>query len=149
MKREKILKDIKNSLGDKIKNFYEKSPRRVYIDIAPKHLRESARFLFRTLGARFNIASAIDRPDGTEILYHFDFDRVGMIVTLRVFSGERQGATFDSITPVFPGAEWIEREMHELFGIDFKGHPNLTRLLLPDEWPDYNYPLRKDYTHES
>jgi Ni,Fe-hydrogenase III component G len=41
------------------------------------------------------------------------------------------------------GAEFIEREMHDLLGIDFPGHPNLVRLILPEDWPDGVYPLRR------
>jgi NADH-quinone oxidoreductase subunit C len=48
-----------------------------------------------------------------------------------------------SITPEFPGANFYERESYDLFGIRFDGHPDLTRLLLPDEW--VGHPLRKDY----
>ena len=51
----------------------------------------------------------------------------------------------DSLSPIFEGANWIEREMHEILGINFKGHPDLKRLLLPDDWPDGVYPLRRDY----
>ena len=145
MTREEVLKEIQDSLGKKIKKFYKKSDKRVYIDIEPKDLIEAVRLIFRQLGARFNIASAIDRPDGTEILYHFEFDKDNVIVSIRVFSPERRNPEFDSITPIFPGAEWIEREMHELFGIDFKGHPDLKPLLLPDGWPKDKYPLRKDF----
>jgi len=145
MDREEVLKQIQDSLGKKIKKFYKKSDKRVYIDIEPKDLLEAVRLIFRQLGARFNIASAIDRPDGTEILYHFEFDKENVIVSIRVFSPERKRPEFDSLTPIFPGAEWIEREMHELFGIDFKGHTNMRTLLLPDGWPKDKYPLRKDF----
>jgi len=145
MAREEILKKIQDSLGKKIKKLTKKSEKRIYIDIEPKDLREAVRLVFGRLGARFNIASAIDLPSGTEILYHFDFDKLNMIVSIRVFSPERKNPQFDSITPIFPGAEWIEREMHELFGIGFKGHPDLRPLLLPDGWPKDKYPLRKDF----
>jgi NADH:ubiquinone oxidoreductase subunit C len=145
MEREEILKTIQDELGSKIKNFHKKSEKRVYIDIEPKDLVDSVKLIFRKLGARFNIASAIDAPDGTEILYHFEFDKAGVITSLRVFMDERKNPKIDSITPIFPGAEWIEREMHELFGIDFKGHPNLKTLLLPDGWPKDKHPLRKDF----
>jgi NADH-quinone oxidoreductase subunit C len=51
-----------------------------------------------------------------------------------------------SVTSIWPGANWHEREAYDLFGIHFTGHPDLRRLLLPDEWE--GYPLRKDYPAE-
>jgi NADH:ubiquinone oxidoreductase subunit C len=79
-----------------------------------------------------------------EILYHFLIEDINLMISLRV-KLQKPKLEIDSLVPVFEGANWIEREMHEILGINFKGHPDLKRLLLPDDWPDGVYPLRRDY----
>ena len=60
---------------------------------------------------------------------------------LKAHAGENEPAP--SVCEIWPAANWMERECYDMFGIVFEGHPNLTRILLPDEWQ--GYPLRKDY----
>src|SRR5207247_2578373 len=62
---------------------------------------------------------------------------------LRVKARAGDGEQVPSVAGVWPTANWLEREAFDMFGIIFAGHPNLTRILLPDEWQ--GYPLRKDY----
>ena len=62
---------------------------------------------------------------------------------LRVKARAGDGEQVPSVAAVWPTANWLEREVFDMFGIVFAGHPNLTRILLPDEWQ--GYPLRKDY----
>ncbi|PGE18812.1 NADH-quinone oxidoreductase subunit C [Bacillus toyonensis] len=56
---------------------------------------------------------------------------------------DREEPQVESVTALWKGADWPEREAYDLLGIVFKGHPNLTRILMPDDW--VGYPLRKDY----
>jgi len=62
---------------------------------------------------------------------------------LRLKAHAGDGEKVPSMTSVWPTANWLEREVFDMFGIVFAGHPNLTRILLPEEWQ--GYPLRKDY----
>jgi len=140
------IKDkIKEELGPKIKEWKESSSRRIYFTIDKKDIYKTTEFLFKELGLRFSIASGIDTPSGFEILYHFSFDKTGEFYSVRTFIEDKLHPEINSITPIFPGAEWIEREMWELLGINFAGHPNLKRLLLSEDWPEGEYPLRQDY----
>ena len=80
-----------------------------------------------------------ERPfDVVWILYSFpDNQRV------RVKAQFAEGESVPSAVPLWPAANWLEREVFDMFGIRFEGHPNLKRILLPDGWK--GYPLRKDY----
>jgi len=144
MNKDAILNNIKGKFKDTIKDFSEKSPRRVYIEIDPKDIQDVVKYIFLDLGARFNTASGLDTRSHFEILYHFTFDKLGFIVSIRV-KLSKDNPKIHSIASIIKGAEWIEREMNELIGIDFAGHPNLKRLLLSDDWPKGVYPLRSDY----
>jgi len=75
-------------------------------------------------------------------LYSIPFDRSLMIrVPLN-----REKPIVSSLTTIWKGANWLERETFDLFGIHFDGHPDLRRILLPDDWE--GFPLRKDYQHQ-
>jgi Ni,Fe-hydrogenase III component G len=142
--RDGVIKDLKSRFAGDILEFVEKSPKRAYVEIKPEALRKMAQYLFKDLGARFNIATGLDARENMEILYHFTFEDINLIVSLRVKLSKAK-LEIDSLTPMFEAANWIEREIHELLGINFRGHPDLRRLLLPDDWPQGVYPLRRDY----
>jgi NADH:ubiquinone oxidoreductase subunit C len=79
---------------------------------------------------------------GLDVLYHFCAGAA--IVTLRVRI-LRSNATVPSICDLVPSASFFERELSEMFGVTVTGTPDVSRLLLPDDWPDGVYPLRKDF----
>jgi NADH:ubiquinone oxidoreductase subunit C len=140
-----IREQLRERLGQSIIEWQEKSSRRIYFSVRKEDVFKTVEFLFKELGLRFSIASGVDTPAGFQILYHFSYDKTGEIFSLEAMIEDRTHPEIDSITPIFPGAEWIEREMWEMLGINFSGHPNLKRLLLADDWPEGKYPLRQDY----
>ena len=144
MTRDAVLQDLKGKFREDILDFSDKSPKRVYIEIKPEVLVPAATYIFKDLGARFHIASGLDARTHLEILYHFSIETMNLLISLRV-KLDKKNPKVDSLANVIKGANWIEREMHELLGINFKGHPDLRRLLLSDEWPEGVYPLRCDY----
>lgn len=139
-----LIIKVKKDLEGKILNWYDKSPKRIYIDVKPQDIVNIIRYFHQDVKARFNIASGVHTPKGFEILYHFSPDKLGIVFSIRVLL-DKNNPEIESIVPVLKAGEWIEREMWELLGIKFKGHPNLKRLLLADDWPEGKYPLRRDY----
>ena len=137
-----ILDEVKQRLKDKISDWYEHNPRRIYFAVNKKDIREVAKILFKDLGLRFVTASGIDTPRGFEIVYHFSFDKSGQIFSMRTFIDGKENPEIDSLAVISPCFEWIEREIWEMLGIKFVGHPNLKHLLLIDDWPEGDYPLR-------
>jgi Ni,Fe-hydrogenase III component G len=144
MNRQEILQALKEKFPEEVTGVYEKSAKRVYVEIKPSVIVGMAQFIFKEIGARFIIASGVDARNHMEILYHFAEEDIDLVISLRVHLPKTK-LEIDSLTPVFTAAQWIEREMHELLGINFLGHPELKPLLLPEDWPEGVYPLRKDY----
>jgi NADH:ubiquinone oxidoreductase subunit C len=145
MKIDEILKNIQDKFGSKVLKIDKKNDKRAYIDIYPKDIVEFTKYIFKDLGLRFNIASAVDDFDSLEILYHFSDDQSGYVISLRAMIKEKEDPHIDTITTVTNSAWWIEREIHELFGVHFNGNADLRPLLLPDDWPQGIYPLRKNF----
>ncbi len=142
-----ILDEIRERLADKVISCSVRSERRIYLTVKPADIRNTAEVLFRQLGLRFVTATAQDTPLAIEVIYHFSFDPGGQVISVRILLEDKKNPKVDSLAVLFPGAEWIEREMWELMGIDFTGHPNLKHLLLIEDWPEGKHPLR--HTHES
>jgi len=144
MTREEALGQIRDRFGGDIVDLFDKSPKRVYIEIDPEAIVRVGEFVFRDLGARFNIASGVDTRSHIEILYHFTIEDINLLLSLRVRLN-RDHPEIDSLASHIEALNWIEREISELLGVTFRGHPDMRRLLLPDQWPDGVYPLRQDY----
>lgn len=83
--------------------------------------------------------TGVDYKDHLEIVYHLLSTSSGDRLIVKAATDEE----IDSVTSIWKGADWHEREAWDLLGIKFKGHPDLRRILLPEGW--VGHPLRKDY----
>jgi len=116
------------------------------LEIAPAKIASVCGFLkYDQKFIRLSSVTAVDRYPSEprfEVVYHLHSiernERLRLKCRLR-----GDNPTIESVTPVWRGANWYEREVFDLFGIQFTGHPDLRRILMPDDWEDH--PLRKDY----
>jgi len=141
---QRELEDRLAQLEDKLITMERRSHNRISLQCEAEHAYEINRFLFEDVHARFVIATGIDSDNCFEVLYHYSYDQTGCVITVDAFIRDRVHPSIESIAPRIPGADWVEREMHDLLGIDFLHHPDMRRLILSDNWPEGVYPLRKD-----
>ena len=114
------------------------------VSVPPDDWVALARFAKDTLGCRFfSFLTAVDwKERGLEVVARVDNldDRVSL--TMKTLLGPGVSACA-SLTPLYRGADWMERECYDMFGIRFEGHPRLRRILLSDDWE--GHPLLKSY----
>jgi NADH:ubiquinone oxidoreductase subunit C len=140
---KETLDIIKKNFGKKILNIKVHNKKRIYIEISPEYIKSAVEFMFNRLKCRFSIATGTDEREYIEILYHFSFDRKGIFYTLRTKIDSKK-PEIETITDIIKGAKWIERELHELMGISFKGNDDLRNLLLSPDYKGRKCPLRKE-----
>ena len=120
------------------------------IYVSPPRLRDIAFYLRDHQQLQFNFLSDLTAVDMLNLRTSPRFDVTVQLysipnrVRLRLKASIDDGSSVPSLVPVFNGANWMERECYDMFGIFFEGHPNLRRILLQDDW-DEGHPLRKDY----
>jgi NADH-quinone oxidoreductase subunit C len=115
------------------------------IEIVPEKILAALRALKEQKFERLSTVTAVDRypmEPRFEVIYQLQSVSRNLLVRLKCrVSGEKP--EIDSATAVYASANWYEREAWDLFGVVFKGHPNLTRIMMPDFWE--GHPLRRDY----
>jgi NADH-quinone oxidoreductase subunit C len=128
---------------------FDRDEMTIYVDRA--NVREACALLRDDQECAFNLLSDITCVDWYpaeprfEVVYHLLSIAKKERVRLKVRLGGASPAV-ESLTPIWPGADFFEREVFDLFGVRFTGHPYLRRILMPEDWE--GYPLRKDYPVE-
>jgi NADH-quinone oxidoreductase subunit C len=87
--------------------------------------------------------TAADRKDGLNVVYHLTSTTHSHSLMVRVILADKVNPSVPSVSSIWRAAEFYEREVFDLFGIRFNGHPDMRRIFLEDDW--VGYPLRKDY----
>jgi NADH-quinone oxidoreductase subunit B/C/D len=147
-----LARELTEKFGDAVEAAPETSDLPIFTVAAPR-MKEVLRFLKREASPRFlrlDDLTAVDEsarrgrqnyPDYTLVYQLLSFEPAGRVRLKVPLSGSDPEAA--SITDLWPAANWYEREVFDLFGIRFAGHPNLQRLLLPQDWE--GHPLRKSH----
>ena len=132
------LAALSPELGARISDHFDD----VLIEVSSENILQTARELLEIGFDRLGMVTAVDRSDEFEMVYRVTSRSLSCsaFVKTRV---SRVEPSIASLVSVWPAANWQEREVWDLFGIDFIGHPDMRRILLPEEWP--GWPLRKDY----
>ena len=140
------LNQLKEKFGTQIVRADFPNDSRLYVYVDPQALKAVCRYIFRDLDARYVISiGADDRPySGYFLIFHdfaFDKDKILCSIITQIPPDDPK---VDSISDIIPGANWAEREIRDMIGVEPVGHPYPKRLVLPDGWPDGLHPLRKD-----
>lgn len=120
----------------------------VTVMVAGEQIVDVCRYCRDTRGLEYNFLSDVTAVDYLPqeprfgVLYHVYSMLHNRSLCLKVMLPE-EDPTVSSVTDIYPAANWFEREVYDLMGITFTGHPDLRRLLMPEDWD--GHPLRKNY----
>ncbi len=113
-----------------------------FLYVVPAALSQLLEFLKRNGFSRLVSITSLETTSDLQLLYHLASRE--QVITARVEIGLDADLSIASIIPIFSGAILYEREIHDLLGVRFIGHPDLRPLVLPDDWPEGVHPLRKE-----
>ena len=120
----------------------------VEITVAASDLHSVAAQLKEAKEAAFDYMvclSGVDYPDHIKVVYHLESTSLKHLLVLKVKTDGRENPVLDTLSDIWPTAEFHEREVYDLLGVKFNNHPDLRRLFLDDTW---GFPLRKDYVDD-
>ena len=144
METDLVIGKLRENFNTEIIEVVKKSDKRATVSIKPESILRVAEYLYKSAGLRFIIASALHTKRGFEINYHFSMDVTGLVLNIHVIR-DNENPQIESLSNMFNASNWIEREMHELFGINFVNHPNQEKLISEGNWAEGVYPYRKEF----
>jgi Ni,Fe-hydrogenase III component G len=143
MNAEAIVAKISGEIKDKVREVALSAPRRVQVKTDREHLNAVLAYLKNQLGfTHLGTISGVDLGDNFEVVYHLS--DAGATVNVRILT-PRSDPKIPSVCAVIPGAILYERELQDMLGLVVENIPDPRPLLLADDWPAGQYPLRKDW----
>jgi len=138
---------LKVRFGDALGELAGTRPDNAGATVAPPAIAEVCRFLKSEPGLEFDCLSSlsgVDYPKRNviQVVYHLYSYQHRHLFVLKV-DAARENPVVPSVAGIWSHADWQEREVFDLLGVTFEGHPDLRRLLMPEDWP--GHPLRKDF----
>ena len=113
-----------------------------WVGVPPEDVQQITRFITETWQpVHLSTITGNDRGRSTDVIYHYVLEGVSLNVRAAVSKSVDE---IDTITPIVPAAIMYEREITDMFGLAIAGHPDPRRLVLPEDWPEGDYPLRRD-----
>lgn len=142
-----IIRKMKGIFNGDVLEVRIPRPRRIFIRVSKKAFKKAIRYLTQK-GAFTQISTitGIDVGEEIEVIYHLNHE--GRIELSLKVQTPKDNPLLPTITDAIPGAILYEREVHDLLGVTFEEHPDLSPLVLPEGWPSGLYPLRKEWTIE-
>lgn len=139
---KQVLTNLRAKFGDRV-DIVERSPRRAYVTVDNDDWIPVTRYMYEEAKGRLATASGSDRSTGVELLYHFAIDRDGTVVNIRT-TLKKPFPKIESLTPYYPCADFIEREIYDFLGVEFVGHPDPRKILSSPDRPAGFHPMRRD-----
>jgi NADH-quinone oxidoreductase subunit C len=150
MDAQAVFTYLQQKCGDAVSDFTTAGTKDPYFKVKADSWLEVATLLRDDPELRFdfmNNITAVDwiKQSRIDVVYHlWSYSKShGLVVKIEL---PRDKPQVPSVTPLWPAADWNEREQFDLVGVEFMGHPDLRRIMLPDDW--VGYPLRKDYKEQ-
>ncbi|MCF8259370.1 MAG: NADH-quinone oxidoreductase subunit C [Melioribacteraceae bacterium] len=160
---EEIYEMLKNQFSDSILEFESELPVEKFINVSPSQIHSVSKYLKDHLDLQFDCLMCLSGTDdnndekttdedGNEtvvpgtlsVYYNLHSIKYNHKVNLRV-KVQKDKPEVESVENIWKTANWHEREAFDMIGIKFLNHPDLRRILMPEDWEEGSHPLRKDY----
>jgi len=143
-KENEIVEKLKGFLKENFVKVTIPKQRRIFVYIKKDALKDAVKYLVKDLKFKhLSTITGVDLGEKIEVIYHLTH-KGSIVLSIRLTVSEKNPSV-PTVTDLIPGAVLYEREVHDLLGVNFEGHPDLSPLILPEEWPQGVYPLKKEY----